>query len=292
MTVRGGAVPDARRVHGLTEATIAPVSPCAQAPSILLIAEDTEVWMVEPLQRRLSALGPCVLRRARSILDADADWVASRGLIFVRSRSPRLLVLLRGAEARGAHVVNQVRAIRAARHRATAIARVAVSGVPAAQDYEGPLASVPFERAVLKRRNDDGRSIPVLYEGKGRANGRNRVVYAQSYIRSAWEYKVYVVGDALFAFVQRPTMEYPDKLSTRQRVPVDPVLGTYARRAAEAVGLEVAGIDFLFDRDEPRVTDVNSNQGLHTFAEGYEALEGHLRRRLATRALARDSSKT
>jgi glutathione synthase/RimK-type ligase-like ATP-grasp enzyme len=290
MTLRSGA--HARRTDELTEATVRQLSPLAHGPSTLLIAEDGEVWMVQPLQRRLTALGPCVLRRARSILGADADWVASRDLIFVRSRSPGLLVVLGGAEARGALVVNAVNAIRSARHRATAIALVAASGVPTAHDYEGPLASVPFERAVLKRRNDDGRSVPVLYERNERASPRTRTVYAQSYIRSAWEYKVYVVGDELFAFVQRPTMEHPDKLSTRRRVPVDPVLGGYARRAAKAVGLEIAGIDFLFDRDRPRVTDVNSNQGLHTFAEGYEALEGYLRGRMARRARARGSSRT
>jgi glutathione synthase/RimK-type ligase-like ATP-grasp enzyme len=240
--------------------------------------------MVEPLQRLLSRLGPCVLRRAGSIHGTDTDWIASRGLIFVRSRSPRLLRVLAPMESRGALVVNRVSAIRSARHRATVIALVSASGVPTARDYEGPLASVPFERAVLKRRNDDGRSVPVLYEHERGASADARIVYAQDYIHSAWEYKVYVVGDALFAFVQRPTMEYPDKLAARRRVPVDPVLGSYARRAAAAVGLDVAGIDFLFERDLPMVTDVNSNQGLHTFAEGYAALERYLRRRLVQHA--------
>jgi glutathione synthase/RimK-type ligase-like ATP-grasp enzyme len=192
-------------------------------------------------------------------------------------------------DAGGGLVVNRPCAVRRARHRTTALALAAAGGAPTARDYEGPIASIPFPHAVVKRRFDDGRSSPVLF-GRGYPAGRaDRIVYAQELIDSPWEHKIYVVGDELFAFEQRPTLTHPDKLATRRRVPVDTALGAHARRVAEAVGLEVAGVDFLYDRGEPKVTDVNSNQGLHTFPEGYEALESHLLGRIR---LARSSLRT
>jgi glutathione synthase/RimK-type ligase-like ATP-grasp enzyme len=252
--------------------------------SMLLIAEDGEVWMVEPLRRRIAERCRCIVRRARSIRARDEPWMAEMMATFVRSRNEALLRVLAPIESRDALMINGVSAIRRARHRATAISLVAGNGVPTATQYEGPLAAIPFHRAALKRRLDDGRSQPVLYERKAFASAPNRVVYAQDFIQSDWEHKVYVVGDALFAFEQRPTMLHPEKLATRRQVNVDPVLGAYARRAAEAVGLEVAGIDFLFDRGEPKVTDVNSNQGLHTFPEGFEALDAYIQLRVARRS--------
>jgi len=245
-------------------------------PSMLIVAENDETWMVEPLSRLVARSFRCTVRRAGSIRSGDLRWIAGMSVTFLRSRSTALLRALDGIDAGGGLVVNRPCAVRRARHRTTALAIAAAGGVPTARDYEGPLASIPFPRAVVKRRFDDGRSRPVLYE-RGRTAGRaDRIVHAQELIDSPWEHKIYVVGDELFAFEQRPTLNHPDKLATRRRVPVDAVLGARARRVAEAVGLEVAGVDFLFDRGEPKVTDVNSNQGLHTFSEGYQALEAYL----------------
>jgi glutathione synthase/RimK-type ligase-like ATP-grasp enzyme len=214
-------------------------------------------------------------------------WIAGMSLTFLRSRSPTLLRVLDRVDAGGGVVVNRPNAVRRARHRATALALAAAAGAPTARDYEGPFAAIPFPHAVVKRRFDDGRSTPVLYDRRGATGRGDRVVYAQERIDSPWEHKIYVVGDELFAFEQRPTLNHPDKLATRRRVPVDTALGARARRVAAAVGLEVAGVDFLYDRGEPKVTDVNSNQGLHTFPEGYEALHAYLSSRCAHPAMRR-----
>jgi ribosomal protein S6--L-glutamate ligase len=266
------------------------------AACLLIITEDGESWMAEPLQRRFAARGRCELRSVGSACEAEIAEFAAQGLVFVRSRSVRLVRVLDQVERRGGTVINAASAIRRTRHRATAMARVAAAGVPTALDYEGPLAGLPFARAVLKSRFDSGQPAVALHDGcavvgaaanvtAGPAGGRQpRLIYAQELIAADWEHKIYLVGEELFAFVQRPTLLVPDKFATRQRVAVDPALAHHTRRAAAAMGLEVAGVDFLVDRaGVPRVTDVNSNQGLHTFTQGYEALERHLLHRLSGR---------
>lgn len=226
--------------------------------------------MGQGLRRRLEGVGPCELRTAGSIGVADVAWMCARRLVFVRSRSVRLLELLERVEQRGVRVVNAPASIRAARHRHGALARIAERGIPTPRDYEGPLSGVPFARSVVKSRHDRGQGAPSLHEGP---STERRVVYAQEHLPGAWEHKLYLVGDETFAFTQRPTLVDPEKLATRRRVTVDPHLARLARGAADALGLEVAGVDFLEDAaGVPRVTDVNSNQGLHTFAEGQEAL--------------------
>jgi glutathione synthase/RimK-type ligase-like ATP-grasp enzyme len=258
---------------------------------MLVVAEDDETWMVEPLARLVERSFRCTVRPAGTIRPEDAHWITGMSVTFVRSRSSLLLRALDAVDAGGSLVVNRPCAVRRSRHRATALAMAAACGVPTARDYEGPLASIPFPHAVVKRRLDDGRSKPVRYE-RGCAAGReDRIVYAQELIDSPFEHKIYVVGDELFAFEQRPTLDHPDKLATRRRVPVDATLGARARRVADAIGLEVAGVDFLFDGGEPKVTDVNSNQGLHTFSEGYGALEAYLLSRVRGAGASRTSDR-
>ncbi|MFO0552036.1 MAG: hypothetical protein U0271_26860 [Polyangiaceae bacterium] len=257
---------------------------------MLIITEDHEAWMAAGLHERLGRRVECELRSAGAIRDEDLGWLVARRLVFVRSRSPRLLRILARVERRGCQVVNRVSAIRRARHRATAIARVASAGVPVARDYEGPLHALPFRRAVLKRRFDNGEAHAVTHAPstpRERGGARSKaIVYAQEFVASEWEHKLYIVGAEAFAFVQRPTLLDPDARSTRRRVQADPALADSARSAAQALGLEVAGVDFLVGEDGvARVTDINSNQGLHTFAEGFEALEALLLHRYEHAAL-------
>jgi len=237
--------------------------------SFLLVTEDGETWMAAGLRDRLLAAGHrCELRRASSVVEARG-W----DVVFVRSRCARLLQDL--ARTKGPTFLNDLGAVERSAKRSVALAALRSAGVPTARDWEGPLAEVPFERAVLKRPRDDGRSVARVAERGDRRRSRARV-YAQAFIESAWEHKVYLVGDEVFAFRQRPVLVAPDKMSTRRRVKIDPALERLARKAAEALGLELAGVDFLMERGEPKVTDVNSNQGLHAFPEGFPALEAHL----------------
>ncbi len=258
--------------------------------SVLLITEDDEAPMAEGLRARLMEVmevgaHACELRLASSLRAEDSSWIAARDLVFVRSRSPRLLDILARVERTGGLVVNSTRSIRVARQRLGALAMVAAAGVPTARDYQGPIAAIPFARAVIKSRYDRGRSSATLHE---RPSTSSRVVYAQEHLPGAVEHKLYLVGAETFAFVQRPTLLEPDKLATRRRVPASAQLEDHARRAAIALGLEIAGVDFIEDSAGlPRVTDVNSNQGLHTFSEGHDALARHL-----VELLARARSRT
>jgi glutathione synthase/RimK-type ligase-like ATP-grasp enzyme len=241
---------------------------------VLAIVDGADAHMVEPLARCLRAAGDVCEVRATEEITA----IGACDVVFVRSRDERLLAILRDAEARGVRIVNAPAAIARAKHRAGGMRLAAASGAPVARDYEGPRGALPFDRAVVKPRVDDGKTPPTLHD----AGDPDEIIYAQEVLPSAWEHKIYLVGDeAVFAFVQRPTLEAPDKLSTRRRVEPDPILVAHARKVAAAIGLELAGVDFLQDADDaPRVTDINSNQGLHHFDDGPVALAKYLRRRI------------
>ncbi|MFE3866368.1 RimK family alpha-L-glutamate ligase [Streptomyces goshikiensis] len=214
----------------------------------------------------------------------DAAWLARPGqLTFVRSRNDAALTILDAVVKGGGTVINSPRAIRTASSRATASACIAAAGVPTAAFHEGAIDLIPFERAVIKERKDCGCSVPRLLDQVQDAERKSaKIVYAQEFIESEWEHKIYIIGEDVHAFVQRPTLPHSGKRVMRQRVALDGQLERYAIRAAKAVGLEVAGVDFLVDHGQAKVTDINSNQGLHSFPEGFECLERYILRQLET----------
>jgi len=217
---------------------------------------------------------------------ASIERLADYDLVFVKGKDERLLDLLQQAEQRGARVINPVQAVRNSKDRAQALRMLRQADVPVPDDYLGPLAAVPFPAFVVKSEFDDDDSTPVMARDPQERDaliaslGPQARVYAQRHIPTQWEFKIYGIGGEFFGFRQRPTLVNPNKLETRRPYVVPDLLADLASRALAAVGLEVGGVDFLGSPQRPLVTDVNSTQGLHNFAEGYAALVRHFLRRL------------
>ena len=94
-------------------------------------------------------------------------------------------------------------------------------------------------------------------------------MYFQEFIKSKWEYKVYLIGDDLFYFKQLPVLINPDKMKSRVKIDKIPILTEMAYTATEAIGLKISSMDFLKSKDGNYfLTDINSSPNFNYFKNG------------------------
>ncbi len=161
---------------------------------------------------------------SQQLARADVDRLAGYDIVFYKSRAGRLLRLLEQVEARGKKVINPVAAVRLSKRRSECLERAAAQGVPVPRQYTGPLKEIPFDRYVVKSERES-ESYPtrlVRSEAEGdelrKQIAPDETVYAQAFLDSEWEYKLYCIGDEVFGFRQRPTLLDPDAQATRHRI--------------------------------------------------------------------------
>jgi RimK family alpha-L-glutamate ligase len=99
----------------------------------------------------------------------------------------------------------------------------------------------------------------------------------QEYIgeRPGQDLRVWVIGGRVVGAMLRRSVDGSFKANiTRggqgENFPVDEAIDVLARDCAQTLGLEIAGIDLLFDGDGYRVCEANSNPGF----SGFEAATG------------------
>lgn len=186
--------------------------------------------------------------------------------VFLRSKNEALLRALAGVA--GTPILDPPAAVEQSldRHRASTLA--AAAGVPVPEELlAGKRAPWPV---VVKNRIDRGDNrVRLLAPAVWNRGGHT---YGQRFLKSDWEYKVYLFGRAVFTCRQRPTLFFPDKLATREPVAADPELLRLARAAARAVGLSVASLDFLQEEGQYLLTDCNPTPGLQHLPGGYGAV--------------------
>ncbi len=94
-------------------------------------------------------------------------------------------------------------------------------------------------------------------------------IYFQDFVKSKWEYKVYLIGDDLFYFKQIPVLVDPDKMKSRVEIEKDVELTEIAYKAAGAIGLKISSMDFLKSKDGVYfLTDINSSPNFNYLKNG------------------------
>ena len=94
-------------------------------------------------------------------------------------------------------------------------------------------------------------------------------VYFQDFVKSKWEYKVYLFGDDIFYFKQIPVLVDPDKMKSRVEIEKDIELTEIAYKAAEAIGLKICSLDFLKSKEGVYyLTDINSSPNFNYLKNG------------------------
>ncbi|MEB3352512.1 MAG: RimK family alpha-L-glutamate ligase [Cyanobacteriota bacterium] len=106
---------------------------------------------------------------------------------------------------------------------------------------------------------------------------RSQCLILQEYVddRPGHDLRVWVIGGRVMGAMLRRSVDGSFKANiTRggegEAFPLDPMIEVLARECAATVGLEIAGVDLLFDGDQYRVCEVNSAPGF----SGFESITG------------------
>jgi tetrahydromethanopterin:alpha-L-glutamate ligase len=220
--------------------------------------------------------------------------------------------IYRALEDSGAVVVNRIDPLLAAQDKFRSSWLLARAGVPTpraavAQTSAGAADALDgLGEAVMKPiAGSLGEGVErVRAEAPGRAAVRERIardgaVYLQSYVpHPGRDVRVFVVGGRGRAAMERyaPPGEWRTNVSTGARVEAVPLgakLAAVAEAAAEAIGLDYAGIDLAVGPEGPTVIEVNGNpswQGIleATGLDMAEAIAEHVLGRALRRRGASD----
>jgi hypothetical protein len=102
-------------------------------------------------------------------------------------------------------------------------------------------------------------------------------VYYQDFVKSRWEYKVYLIGEDIFYFKQIPVLVDPDKIKSRIEIEKNIELTEIAYKAAEIIGLKICSIDFLKAKTGVfYLTDINSSPNFNYLKNGPKIVGDYL----------------
>ncbi|MFW9936755.1 MAG: RimK family alpha-L-glutamate ligase [Candidatus Thorarchaeota archaeon] len=119
----------------------------------------------------------------------------------------------------------------------------------------------------------DERAINEAIGGKEHYN----YLYYQEFIKSKWEYKVYVIGNEFLFYKQIPILVNPNKMKSRKRIDETPELREITSKAIECIDLKIASIDFLQDKKgDFYLTDINSSPNFNYIKDGPKIVGDYL----------------
>lgn len=219
-----------------------------------------------------------------------ADAVVVRGMPAGRLEEVILRMDLLGRlEARGTAVINAPRALEAAIDKYLSLARLAAAGVPVprtivAQDAPGVVAAweaLGRDAVVKPLFGSCGRGIErVATEGDlhtllaGIATEGTTTYLQERIEHPGWDVRVFLAGTEAFAMRRRNPADWRTNLARGATAePFAPPADwlALARRSADLLGVEVAGVDLLPDSEgRPVVIEVNAVPGWR----GLEAATG------------------
>lgn len=194
--------------------------------------------------------------------------------VFAKSTHGRVVARLEELESFGVRVINSPERIRLAADRA-AVGHLARSlDIPTPDQRVGPLEVIDFDRYVVKTRNRVFAITSAAEHERLKASlGERTEVYAERFVDAEWEHKLFIVGQEIFHYRQRPAGMTPDARSTRTLAGPNLELESWARALVEAVELDVAGVDFLDTTEGFVLTDLNSMPGIDRVEGGPRALK-------------------
>ncbi len=269
----------------------------------LAVLASSNSWYLKDLRRaaadrhRIDQLPFDVLRsrlcgESISVATGDAN-LADASAVLVRTMPPGSLEqvvfrmdALACVEAAGTAVINSPRAIETAVDKYLALARLQAAGLPipstvvcqSADDAMEALADLGGDCVVKPLFGGEGRGIcrvsdPDLAFRTFKALLHvNAVIYLQQYIDHVGsDQRLFVLGGDVYGMRRRNASDWRTNISrgaVGEPLIVTDALAEIARRAARAVGAEIAGVDLLDGKDGRRwVLEVNAVPGWKSLAE-------------------------
>jgi ribosomal protein S6--L-glutamate ligase len=239
-----------------------------------------DLSITDPLECALTieSEGPRVFVRGRRLEGIDV------GLPRMSASLPgQGVAVVSHLETMGVPVVNGSAAIRRARDKLLALQTLVAAGVDvprtvlvrSAGQVDQALEIVGGPPVVLKLlRGTQGVGV-ILAETRAAASstldalwGLGQDVLVQEYVAESAgrDVRALVVGGAIVAAMRRQARDGEWRSNIHRggsgaRVDLDQSYARAALAAADAIGLDVAGVDLLEGRDGPRVTEVNASPG-------------------------------
>ena len=94
-------------------------------------------------------------------------------------------------------------------------------------------------------------------------------LFYQEFIKSKWEYKVYVIGDELFYYKQLPLLVNQNKMESRRKIDNISELGEITLKAMKVLNLKLASLDFLISKQNKfYLTDIHSTPNFNYIKGG------------------------
>ena len=217
---------------------------------------------------------------------------------LLKSRSPQARALATIAQGAGARVVNTPQATSAALDRWVMATRLGEAGVPAPRTWSFPTlhalaedearGSLPWPLVVKTRASARG-DLVALVTTPGDLHpllpqwGDAAVIAQEFTPNDGFDIKVWVIGGDLSAARRRSALESTDKSAD---VPIEPgelpqQWAQAARRAGQALGLDLFGVDLLIHDGHPVVIDVNAFPGFQGARHPEESMLRFIERRTA-----------
>jgi ribosomal protein S6--L-glutamate ligase len=276
-------------------------------------ARHGEAAVIDPAELSANVDEEGVVSVSAAGLESEAydAFVLARGM--GRTGDPDVqFEIYRALEDGGAVVVKRIDPLLAAQDKFRSSWLLARSGVPTprAAVAQTPRAADDALRtlghAVVKPLAGSlGDGVErVRADDAGRTSARERIardgaVYLQAYVpHPGRDVRVFVVGGRARAAMERraPPGEWRTNVSTGGRVeavPLEAGLAAVAEAAAEAIGLDYAGVDVVVGPEGPTVIEVNGNpswQGIleATGLDMAEAIAEHVLGRALRRRVASD----
>lgn len=231
------------------------------------------------LSAELGSADPRFMAGTLDLSEVDAVLVRTMPPASLEQVVMRMDVLGR-LEAAGRPVVNSARAIEAAVDKYLASAKLVAAGLKTPET----IVCQSVERAMeaFGRLGGDVVLKP-LFGGEGRGlarledeaiahrtfsllTGLGAVLYVQQFVpHDGWDLRVLVVGERMWAMRRRNPLDWRTNVSRgaiAEQVELEPHWAHLARRAADAIGAVVAGVDLLPSHDgELHVIEVNAVPG-------------------------------
>ncbi len=216
-------------------------------------------------------------------------------LFFVKGKGDLILAFIKLIEdVTNIPVINSYRGIWLAINRFLNSVILRGAGIPIPDFSLNPKGSIPpFKDYIIKNIIDqkNWKFKPIVHKENGRlkvaderalnevdkVDPKYNYLYYQKFIKSKWEYKIYLIGSEIFFFKQLPILVNPNKMESRTKIPEIPKLGEIVFKAAEAINLKICSCDFLKSRDgQYFLTDINCGPNFNYIKGGHKIVADFL----------------
>jgi len=234
-----------------------------------------------------------------SYLLKSSNFSFDEDLFFVKGKRDLILALVKLIEKKTTiPVINPYKGIWNAVHRFMNSVLLKNAGIPVPDFSLIPAdCSPPFESYIIKNIIDqkhykfkpniekrdgfikvsDQRALNEINNGFYGDMENYQFLYYQKFIKSKWEYKVYIIGDKIYYYKQIPVLVNPNKMESRREIDEIPELKELAFKAIETTGLKISSIDFLQNKSgQFYLTDINCTPNFNYIKNGPKIVGNYL----------------